>query len=125
MSSLFIENSYRKDDYFISHAGDYEIYLQTKDLKNIYSFINLLAIAMILGVFIIIVTHFRSYFNEHYSESVAVMLRGYTSSSFLGNAPMKKKKKELEIYRLTKQYNKKWLPLKKKIIEIKERHTEI
>jgi hypothetical protein len=124
ISRIFFENSFLEDDYYISMKDDYEIYLQTKDLKKIHSFIALMSFSMILGVFIFVITIFRRYFNEHISETVTTMLRGYRSPSFLGNAPMQKEKKELEIYQLTRQYNKKWLPLKKRIIEIKERHMK-
>ena len=124
ISELFFENSFLKDDYFISSTDGYEIYLQTKDLKTIHSFINLMSFSMILGIFIIIITIFRKYFNEHISETVTVMLKGYRSPSYLGKAPMKQEKKELEIYQLTRQYNKKWLPLKKRIMEIKESHMK-
>lgn len=124
ISRLFFENSFLNDDYLISRTDDYEIYFQTKDVKKIYSFINLLIFSMILGIFLIFITLFRRYFNEHISETVTIMLRGYKSPSYLGKAPMKKEKKELEIYQLTRQYNKKWVPLKKKIMEIKERQTK-
>jgi hypothetical protein len=122
ISTLFFDNSFLNDDYLISRIENYEIYFKTKDVKKIYSFINLLIFSIILGIFLIIVTLFRKYFNEHISETVAIMLRGYKSPSYLGMAPMKKEKKELEIYQLTRQFNKKWVPLKKKIMEIKNRH---
>jgi len=121
ISRLFFDNSFLYDDYLITRINDYEIYFQTKDVNKSYSFINLLIFSIILGIFLIIVTLFRKYFNEHISKTVAIMLRGYKSPSYLGIAPMEKEKKELEIYQLTRQFNKKWVPVKKKIIEIKKR----
>ena len=124
ISSLFFQNSYLNDDYFISRIDGYEVYFNAKDIKKIHSYINMLILSIILGISVGLFTLFRRFFNKHISETLHMMLRGYKSASYLGKVAVQKEKGEFEIYQLTRQYNKKWIPIKKKILEIKKRHAQ-
>jgi hypothetical protein len=106
------------DDSYRSMVGSYEITFSNKDRKKINAFINMLAYSMIIAIIIAIVTLYRKYFNRYISGTVFVMLRGFQSTSY--STPVRiKKNADFEINQLADQYNRKWLPVKSRIIELK------
>jgi hypothetical protein len=122
ISGIFFENSYVAEDFFVSRAGEFEIYFDSKDAARFHAFINMLVLSMILGVIIVLSTFYRKVFSRHISEVLLTMVRGFKKARYLKMASMPKEKKEYEIYQLSHQYNIKWLPVKKKILEIKKRN---
>ncbi len=48
------------------------------------------------------------------------MLRGFRTTGYSTPVRVVENKKDFEIYELAEQYNKKWLPIKRRIIELKQ-----
>ncbi len=113
---------YLTDDYTVSRISGYSVYFSRKDLQKTRSFINLLAFSMIIGIIIVASTLYRLYFNRHISGIVMVMLRGFRSAEYSTPVRIARKKMEFETYQLAEQYNRKWLPVKRKILEIKNQN---
>jgi hypothetical protein len=113
---------YLIDDYKVARIAGYSVYFSRKDLQKTRSFINLLAFSMIIGIIIILSTLYRLSFNRHISGLIMVMLRGFRSAEYSTPVRIARKKMELETYQLAEQYNKKWLPVKRKLLEIKNQN---
>ena len=113
---------YLIDDYKISRIAGYSVYFSRKGLQKTRSFINLLAFSMIIGIIIILSTLYRLFFNRHISGLIMVMVRGFKSAEYSTPVRIARKKMELETYQLAEQYNKKWLPVKRKLLEIKNQN---
>jgi hypothetical protein len=106
------------DDSYRSMVGKYEVTFSDKDRKKTNSFINMLAYSMIIAIIISIATIYRRFFNLYISRPIFVMLRGFQSASY--STPVRiKKNADFETTQLADQYNRKWLPVKRRIIELK------
>ena len=116
------EENFLIDDYSVSQISGYSVYFNRKDLQKTKSFINLLAVSMIIGIIIISSTLYRRYFNRHIAGLIMVMLRGFRSTDYSTPVRIAQKKKEFETYQLAEQYNRKWLPVKRKILELKNQN---
>ncbi len=114
-------NSFMNDDFYKKKIGSYLIYFNNKDAKSIASYINMLAFSIIIGIIIIISLPYRYMFNKHIVSIIAIMLRGFKKSSYMTPVRIDEKRSELESYQLAEQYNRKWLPLKRKILELREK----
>lgn len=114
------DSHFLSDDFFTSSLGGYEITFSTKDRTKLQAFINLLVYSMIVAVIAAVATLFRRFFNRHVSSSVGVMLKGFKTETYSTPVRVRKQASDLEIYDLAEQYNKKWLPVKRRIVEIKK-----
>ena len=114
------DDHFLPDDFFTSSLGGYEITFSTKDRTELQAFINLLVYSMIVAVIAAVATLFRRFFNRHVSSSVGVMLKGFKTETYSTPVRVRKQASDLEIYDLAEQYNKKWLPVKRRIVEIKK-----
>jgi hypothetical protein len=115
-----IENYFFNDDYYTEKIGGYDIYFNNKDAKRAHSLINMTLFSLIVLTIIGITTIYRRFFNKHISGVTGVMLRGFRTTGYSTPVRIVEKKKEFEIYELAEQYNKKWLPIKRRIIELKQ-----
>ncbi len=122
VSAREFQEHYLIDDYSVSRIAGYSVYFNNKDLQKTKSFINLLAFSMIIGIIIVASTLYRLYFNRHISGLVMVMLRGFRSAEYSTPVRVAQKKRSFETYQLAEQYNRKWLPLKRKIMEIRNQN---
>ncbi len=113
------EKRFLKDDYAVRAVGGYDITFSLKDLTRLHAFINLLDYSMIVLILIAVTTLYRGYFNRHISNSVGVMLKGFKTEAYSTPVRIVKKASDLEIYDLADQYNKKWLQVKRRIVEIR------
>ena len=86
------------------------------------AFRNITFYSIIIGIIIGFTVIYRRFFNRHISEVVRVMLKGYKTEDYSTPVRIDKKRKDFETYLVADQYNRKWLPLKRKIIEIKREH---
>ncbi|UCB45390.1 MAG: hypothetical protein JSV25_14450 [Spirochaetota bacterium] len=112
------DDKFMGDDSYKSIVGGYEVTFSNKDSKRTHAFINMLAYSMIIAIIIAIATLYRRFFNRHIAGTIFVMLRGFQSTSY--STPVRIKKNiEFEINQLADQYNRKWLPVKGRIIELK------
>jgi len=118
--SVFQEN-FLNDDFFIKNIHGYDFYFNNKDKKRTYSLINMMVFSLIIAVIIAIATLYRRLFNRHIASVTTVMLRGFKTASYSTPVRIKKGKSDYEIYQLAEQYNNKWLPIKRRIIEIKRK----
>ncbi len=114
-------NSYLNDDYYKRRIGDYTVYFNNRDAKSLASYINMLAFTIILGFIILLSLPYRFMFNKHIVSIIATMLKGFKKTSYMTPVRIDEKRKDLESYQLAVQYNKKWLPLKRRILELRER----
>ena len=121
MSDYLFNKHFMQDDYYTSKFDDYEVYFSTKDVQKVHAFINLLVFSLIILTIIGTVTLFRRYFNRHISSVVNVMTKGFTKEGYSTLVRIKRDKTEFEIYRLADQYNRKWLPIKRRIIELRRK----
>jgi hypothetical protein len=64
-------------------------------------------------------TIYRRFFNRHIASATNVMYRGFRTTDYSTPVRIQNNRMEFEIYQLADQYNKKWLPIKRRIIEIK------
>jgi hypothetical protein len=64
-------------------------------------------------------TVYRRFFNRHIASPVNVMFRGFKTSEYSTPVRIQEKRTDFEIYQLAEQYNKKWLLIKRRIMEIK------
>jgi hypothetical protein len=119
ITNLDFEKTFFNDDYFINRIGEYDVYFSNKDLKKTNAFINLLAFTMIIGIIIVATTIYKRFFNKHISGVIGVMLKGFKSADYSTPVRINERKWDFETYQLADQYNKKWLPIKRKIVEIK------
>jgi len=119
---LFFKNYYFNDDYYKSNIGEYEVYFNSKDSKKIHCFINMMSFSMIMGIILGMIIFYRRYFNKNITAVLDVMIRGYKTMEYSTPVRINNKKKNFETYRLADQYNRKWLPIKRRIIEIKKKN---
>ncbi|MFW6138755.1 MAG: ion transporter [Spirochaetota bacterium] len=119
ISRLDFDRQYSDNDYDKSTIGSYEIYFSTKDANRTRAFINMLAFSAVLGSLLGMVVLYRRHFNRHISGTTAVMLRGFRNAGYLTPVRINDARSDFEIYQLADQYNRKWLPLKRKILEIR------
>lgn len=120
ISDRFFQKNYFLDDYLKRSMDEYEVYLDNKDAKRVHAFINMLSFSMIIGIIIVITTLLRGFFNKHISTVTVVMLKGFKNPDYLTPVRIEEGKEDLEIYQLANQYNRKWLPIKNRIIKIKK-----
>ena len=118
------QENYFSDDYYKRSIMGYDVYFSNKDLKKTISFINMLAYAMVIGIILILTTVYRLFFNRHVSGVLGVMIKGFKAADYLTPVRVNRKRMDFEIYQLSEQYNKKWLPLKRKILEIKKKNFD-
>jgi hypothetical protein len=118
------ESSYFNDDYYAVEAGDLIVYLSRKDVTRTNALINLLVFDIILASIILITTLYRRFFNRHIASATNVMLRGFKTTDYSTPVRVQKNRSDFEIYQLAEQYNKKWLPIKRRIIELKRAKGE-
>jgi hypothetical protein len=83
------------------------------------AFTRLLAQAAILVALVLSVTSLRSFFRRHLTLVLGPVLRGFRSAEYSTPLRIDEKWADLETYRIADQYNRKWLPLKRKILEAK------
>lgn len=122
MSLESFKTQYLHDDYGIENLGGYEFYFSNKDVNKIYASVHLLVFSMITGTIITTLLFYRRYLNKHISNVTLVMLKGFKSAHYSVPIRIDEKRSEFEIYRLADQYNRKWLPIKRRIIELKKNH---
>jgi hypothetical protein len=113
------EIGYFNDDYYTVQMGDYTVYLDRKDVKRTYAMINMMVFDIIIASIILITLIYRPFFNRHIASATSVMLRGFKTTDYSTPVRVQENRREFEIYQLAEQYNKKWLPIKRRIIEIK------
>ncbi len=121
ITRLFFQNNYLYDDYYITRVHDYEIYFNNKDMKKTLAFINMIAFSMIIGIIIAVSIIYKRFFNKHIVRVINVMLKGFRTEDYSTAVRINERKKDFEIYQMADQYNRKWLPVKRKIIEIRRR----
>jgi hypothetical protein len=108
------------DDFSTSSINGYEVTFSTRDRTRLHAFINLLVYTMIVATIIAVSILFRGFFNKHISNSVGVMLKGFKTQAYSTPVRVRKQAYDLEIYQLADQYNRKWLSVKRRIVEIKQ-----
>jgi hypothetical protein len=74
---------------------------------------------IIIAVIIVMTTIYRRYFNRHIASPVNVMFKGFKTTDYSTPVRIQENRKDLEMYQLAEQYNTKWLPIKRRIMEIK------
>ncbi|HEB32311.1 MAG TPA: hypothetical protein ENI15_15790 [Spirochaetes bacterium] len=122
LSDLSFQETYFNDDFYVSRIGSYDVFLSARDLKRAQAFKNLTFYSIIIGIILGFAVIYRRFFNRHISEVIRVMLKGYKTEEYSTPVRIDKKRKDFETYLVADQYNRKWLPLKRKIIEIKREH---
>jgi hypothetical protein len=122
ISEAGFEKNYFGDDFTVSRIGGYEVYFSNMDLKRAQAFRNITFYSIIIGIILGFTVIYRRFFNRHVSEVARVMLKGYKTEEYSTPVRIDKKRKDFETYLVADQYNRKWLPLKRKIIEIKKMH---
>ena len=115
-----LEDRFLSDEFYTSSINGYEVTFSTKDRTKVLAFINLIVYSMIVASIIAVTTLFRRFFNRHIANSVGVMLKGFKSLDYSTPVRIITGAKDLEIYDLADQYNRKWLSVKRRIVEIKE-----
>lgn len=81
--------------------------------------VGMLAASVTLCVFLLAVTFFRSFFKKHVAAVLEPMLRGFKTAEDSTEVRIDGSKSSFETYQIADQYNRKWLPLKRKILEAK------
>jgi len=112
--------SFLDNDYISKRAGEYQIYYSIKDSQKTASFINTMCFSMIIGILFFFNTIYRKSITRHISEPLRVMIRGFKNAEYLTPVRINERNQDLETYRLGEQYNRKWLPVKKKLLELKK-----
>jgi len=118
------ESSYFNDDYYVVEMGEYEVYLDRKDVKRAHALINMTVFDIIIAAINFITTIYRRFFNRHVASATSVMLRGYKTTEYSTPVRIQENRRDFEIYQLAEQYNKKWLPIKRRIIELKKQKEQ-
>jgi hypothetical protein len=113
------EEDYLNDDFYNFEVGEYVLYLDNKDVKRIHALINMMVFDIIIAVIIAMTTLYRRYFNRHIASPVNVMFRGFKTTEYSTPVRIQENRKDFEMYQLAEQYNTKWLPIKRRIIEVK------
>jgi hypothetical protein len=114
------DTGYFNDDYYTLQIGTYTVYLDRKDIKRTYALINMLVFDIIIASIVLITLIYRPFFNRHIASVTSVMLRGFKTIDYSTPVRVQDNRRDFEIYQLAEQYNKKWLPIKRRIIEIKK-----
>lgn len=120
LSDRDFHDNYFNDDFYTKRINSYEIYFNNKDAKRIHSFINMTVFSIIIGIIVGFSTFYRRFFNRHISGVAHVILRGFKTADYSTAVRIDINKKDFEIYQIADQYNRKWLPIKRRIIEIKK-----
>jgi len=113
------KEQYLNDDYYNVEVGPYVLYLDNKDVKRTHALINMMVFGIIIAFIIIMTTLYRRYFNRHIASPVNVMYKGFNTIDYSTPVRIQENRKDFEMYQLAEQYNKKWLPIKRRIIELK------
>ena len=119
IESGIFEELYLNDDYYNVEVGPYVLYLDNKDVKRTHALINMMVFDIIIAFIIIMTTLYRRFFNRHIASPVNVMYRGFNTKDYSTPVRIQENRKDFEMYQLAEQYNKKWLPIKRRIIDIK------
>jgi len=117
-----IEDNFMPYEYTSQVIGDYKIYYSLLDTSVGLSYVNLLVFSGIILIIILFSTLYRAFFNKHITKPATCMLRGFKTISFNTATPIHERFSDFEIYKLAEQYNKKWLPLKKRLLELKRQN---
>lgn len=117
----FFQKNFFSDDFLTENFKNYTIYMNNKDAKRSYAMIHMMVFAIIIGAIIGMVTIFRFIFNRHITNVIMVMLRGFQSGRYSTPVRIVRRMEDYEIYRLADQYNRKWLPIKSRILELKQK----
>jgi hypothetical protein len=113
------KESYLNDDFFTEVVDEYVLYLDNKDVKRSHALINMMVFDIIIAVIIVMTTIYRRYFNSHIATPVNVMFKGFKTTDYSTPVRIQENRKDFEMYQLAEQYNTKWLPIKRRIMEIK------
>jgi len=113
------DNFYMGDDFYTRMIGGYEVFFNNMDTKRVHALIHMMILAIIIGVILGITTMYRGFFNRHIASVVNVMLRGFSTAAYSTPVRIRRGREDFETYRLAQQYNRKWLPIKRRIIELK------
>jgi hypothetical protein len=119
MDRTMFAEQYLNDDYYNVEVGKYVLFLDNKDVKRTHALVNMLVFDIIIAFIIVMTTLYRRYFNRHIASPINVMYRGFNTKDYSTPVRIQDNRKEFELYQLAEQYNKKWLPIKRRIIEIK------
>jgi len=111
-------NSYLSDDYYKKNFKNYMVYFNNKDKKRLVSFINMIAYTIIIGIIVLLGLPYRYLFNKHITSITSTMLKGFKISSYMTPVRIDEKRLSLESYQLAQKYNKKWLPIKRRLLEL-------
>ncbi|MFW6181917.1 MAG: ion transporter, partial [Spirochaetota bacterium] len=106
-------------DYYTADIGGYLFFFTIKDAKTAYALVHLALFGAVLITVLLVTTLYRSSFNRHVAGVLGVMIRGFRSTGYSTPVRVPPGKAQYESYRLGEQYNRKWLPLKQRILEIK------
>jgi len=88
-------------------------------LQRTEAYIDMLAFSVILGTFLLMLTFYRSFFKRHVTGILEPVLRGFKTAEYSTAVRIDEKRSDFETYRLADQYNRKWLPVKRKILDAK------
>jgi uncharacterized membrane protein YozB (DUF420 family) len=83
------------------------------------AYVDLLAASVTLCTFLLATIIFRSFFKKHVTGVIAPMLRGFKTAEYSTEVRIDAAKSSFETYQIADQYNRKWLPVKRKILEAK------
>ncbi len=114
-------NFYMGDDFYTRTIDGYEVFFNNMDAKRVHALIHMMILAIIIGVIIGITTIYRGFFNRHIASVINVMLRGFSTAKYSTPVRIRRSRENFETYGLAEQYNRKWLPIKRRIIELKKR----
>jgi hypothetical protein len=110
---------YLDRDYFRETIGGYQFYFDNMDVRKLYALIHILIFSIIVLMVIFLSTVFRRAFNKHVTSVLNAMIKGFTKEGEITPIRIKKGREDYEAYRLADQYNRKWLAVKGRILEIR------
>jgi hypothetical protein len=111
--------TYFNDDYYVEEISGYSVYFDNKDVKRVHAIIHMLIFNIIIATIIAITTIYRRFFNRHIASATNVMVKGFKTADYSTPVRIQERRMDFEIYQLANQYNRKWLPIKRRIIELK------
>lgn len=111
-SNEFYNTWFGPSDYGYVRSGDLELFYSLKPLYSSESSDNLLIFVSILCMLIILMISYTPHFALTVTDPVNIMLNGMSDPSYNLEVLIPEDQKEDGVYKLAKQYNEEYLPMK-------------
>lgn len=124
-SNAFYNKKFGAGDFSFFEENGWSFFFDNRDILQVQSLYNILFFLIVIMLVVMSLLYYGPHFALTVTDPIHVMERGFEEDSYNLEVAIPDKYKDDDVYRLGKQYNIKYLPLKQRSLPDGEKHTNL